>query len=156
MNKFLLAIALALSVIGIGDIFATPEQQKKSKETPKLEVKELPGDLSGFYTCKGQEVGGKNYSGIVVLTKKNDVYLMSWVVGGGSTFNGIAIRQGDQLAASWTIATEKGLVRGINLYQCKMSPTGPRLVGRWASVPGPGIQQSEVLTFLKKLEPEDD
>ena len=30
------------------------------------------------------------------------------------------------------------------------------LVGRWASVPGPGIQQNEELRFLKKLDPEED
>lgn len=112
-------------------------------------------DLSGYYTCKGQEAGGKNYSGIAILTKKSDVYLISWVVGGGSNFNGIAIRQGNTLAASWAIASERGLLRGVNMYRIESTANGPRLVGRWASVPGPGVQQNETLSFLKKLESDD-
>jgi hypothetical protein len=74
------------------------------------------------------------------------------MVGGGSTFSGVAIRQGDSVAASWALPAERGLIRGVNLY--KIEP-GPRLVGRWASAPGPGVVQSETLTFLKKLDPAD-
>jgi hypothetical protein len=110
------------------------------------------GDLSGYYTCKGQETGGKAYSGICQVTKKNDVYIVQWMVGGGAAFSGIGIRQGNNLAVSWTMPGEKGTVRGVNLYRVE---TGPRLVGRWASVPGPGLMQSETLTFLKQAEEED-
>ncbi len=119
------------------------------------EVRQEVGDLSGYYTCKGAEVGGKAYSGIAVLTKKNDVYSITWLVGGGSTFSGLAIRQGDTLAASWVIPGERGMVRGVNLYRIEPSAT-PRLVGRWATLPGPGIHQTETLTFLKKLDAEDE
>ncbi len=127
------------------------------KEVPKKsgDVREVPaeiGDLSGYYTCKGQEAGGKHYSGIAMLVKKNDLYLIQWVVSGGSTFTGIAIRQGDTLSASWAIPGDRGVVRGVNMY--KIEP-GPRLVGRWASLPGPGVLQSETLTFLKKMDPEE-
>jgi hypothetical protein len=37
----------------------------------------------------------------------------------------------------------------------KIDP-GPRLTGRWATIPGPGVIQSETLTFLKHLDEEDD
>ena len=40
-------------------------------------VKNVPseiGDISGYYSCKGVEAGGKAYSGIAVIMKKNDVY----------------------------------------------------------------------------------
>ena len=133
-------------------------------DNPKTDSKLAPGlrqtdaevvDLSGYYTCKGQEAGGKNYTGVVVLTKKNDIYLISWLVGGGSNFSGIAIRQGTTLSASWAIATERGLLRGVNMYRIESTANGPRLSGRWASVPGPGVQQTETLTFLKKLETDD-
>ena len=110
------------------------------------------GDVSGYYSCKGVEAGGKTYSGIAVISKKGDVYLVHWMIGGGSTFSGVAIRQGDNFAASWAITAERGLIRGVNLYHIE---PGPRLVGRWASAPGPGIVQSETLTFLKKLDPPD-
>lgn len=139
----------------------TPEPSPKDGEKkPKVEIKQpppLPPDLSGYYTCKGEEAGGKKYSGIVVLTKKGDVYVINWVVGGGSTFSGIGIRQGEQLAASWAIPNEKGqIVRGVNLYRIEGTTDGARLVGRWASLPGPGVQQQETLMFLKKLDPPDE
>jgi hypothetical protein len=110
------------------------------------------GDISGYYSCKGVEAGGKAYSGVAVIVKKSDVYLIQWMVGGGSTFSGIAIRQGETLAASWAMPGERGIIRGVNLYRIE---SGPRLVGRWASAPGPGVVQSETLSFLKKLDPED-
>jgi hypothetical protein len=146
-----------LIVLSSAQLFGSSENPEIGKSGPaprKIEA-EQP-DLSGYYTCKGQEAGGKNYSGIVVLTKKNDVYTIQWVVGGGSNFSGIAIRQGNQLAASWSIASERGLVRGINLYNVEASAAGPRLIGHWASIPGPGLQQAETLTFLKKLDDPDE
>jgi hypothetical protein len=144
----------ALELFGVTT--ANPQLAKEgASKTPKGRV-ETEADLSGYYTCKGQEAGGKNYTGICVLTKKNEVYLIQWVVGGGSNFSGIAIRQDNTLAASWAIASERGIVRGANLYRVESTSNGPRLVGRWASVPGPGVQQNETLTFLKKLDTEDD
>lgn len=110
-------------------------------------------DISGYYTCKGAEASGKNYTGIAVIAKKNDVYVIQWVVGVGNTFTGIGIRQGNTFAASWALGTDKGTVRGVNVY--KVEP-GPRLVGRWATLPGPGVTQSETLTFLKALEKEEE
>lgn len=110
------------------------------------------GDISGYYSCKGLEAGGKKYTGIAVIVKKGDVYIIQWMVGGGSTFTGVAIRQGDTLAASWALPAERGIIRGVNLYRIE---SGPRLVGRWASAPGPGVVQSETLTYLKKLELEE-
>ncbi len=51
------------------------------------------------------------------------------------------------------MAGDKGLVRGVNLYRIE---PGPRLVGRWATLPGPGYMQNESLTFLKDLEEEEE
>jgi hypothetical protein len=149
------SLFVVLSTLELFGSTANPQNPKGA--FPNLRQSEPDvADISGFYTCKGQEAGGKNYSGIVVLTKKNDVYLIQWVVGGGSTFSGIAIRQGGNLAASWSIPGERGIVRGVNLYRIESASGGPRLVGRWASVPGPGIQQNEELRFLKKLDAEEE
>jgi hypothetical protein len=109
-------------------------------------------EISGYYVCKGQEAAGKNYSGVAVITKKADIYVVQWMVGTGSGFSGIGIRQGNNLAVSWTLQSERGTVRGVNLYRIE---TGPRLVGRWATLPGPGVMQSETLTFLKSLEDDE-
>ena len=109
-------------------------------------------DISGYYTCKGVEAGGKPYSGVAVITKKGEVYLIQWMVGGGSTFSGVAIRQGTTFSASWALPGERGLVRGVNMYRIE---SGPRLVGRWATLPGGGVLQNETLTFLKNLDEDD-
>ncbi len=143
-------LRMLLVVATLGPLSANrPDTTQKSidKRGTEPEV----GDLSGYYICKGAETGGKNYSGVTVITKKNDVYLIQWVVG-GSTFFGIGIRQGNTLAASWAMPGDKGVVRGVNLY--KIEP-GPRLSGRWASFPGPGYMQNETLSFLKPFEADD-
>jgi hypothetical protein len=146
------SILLAMSALELFGAADNPQAKGPNIRQVETEI----ADLSGYYTCKGQEAGGKNYTGVVVLTKKNDVYLISWVVGGGSNFSGIAIRQGNTLSASWSLATERGIVRGVNMYRVENTSSGPRLVGRWASVPGPGVQQNETLSFLKKLEQVED
>jgi len=65
----------------------------------------------------------------------------------------VGIRQGNTLATSWAMIADKGaLVRGVNLYKIE---TGPRLTGRWATIPGPGVVQTETLTFLKNLDAEE-
>src|SRR6266403_217315 len=145
-----------LVVLSTLELFGTSANPQTGKAAPNPRPADTEvADLSGYYTCKGQEAGGKNYSGICVLTKKNEVYLIQWVVGNGSNFNGIAIRQGSTLAASWSIVSERGVIRGVNVYRIETANNLPRLSGRWASVPGPGVQQQETLTFLKKLDVED-
>lgn len=146
MSKMLL-VAAALASAQTANPGA-PIAKAERRPTVQPEV----ADLSGYYTCKGLETGGKTYSGVCLVTKKNDVYIVQWMVGGGAAFSGIGIRQGGNFAVSWTMPGDKGLVRGVNLYRVE---TGPRLTGRWASVPGPGIMQSETLTFLKNVEEED-
>jgi hypothetical protein len=149
------SLLIAFSTLELFGASANPEIAKATPPSVRP-VEPDVADISGYYTCKGQEAGGKSYSGVCVLTKKGDVYLISWVVGGGSNFSGIAIRQGSQFAASWSLPTERGIVKGVNLYRIEAGSNGPRLVGRWASVPGPGIQQQEVLTFLKKLDNDEE
>jgi hypothetical protein len=107
-------------------------------------------DITGYYACRGSEGPGKTYTGVAVISKKNDVYLIQWVVGVGAAFYGVGIRDGDMLSCSWALPGDKGVVRGANLYRIE---TG-RLVGRWTALPGDGRIRTEVLTFLKKLEEE--
>ena len=141
-----------LLVVAMGGIVANGPQIPllgKDKRGIQPEV----GDLSGYYICRGEEANGKKYSGVAVISKKGDVYVVQWVVGAGSTFTGVGIRTGNTLSASWAMNTEKGIVRGVNMYRVE---PGPRLIGRWATLPGNGMTQTETLTFLKPLDPEDD
>src|SRR5260370_40351073 len=120
MFSTILFVVSTLQLIGAT---ANPELAKNGPPSVRPVEPDM-ADISGYYTCKGQEAGGKNYSGICVLTKKSDVYLVSWVVGGGSNFMGIAIRQGKSFAASWSLTTERGIVKGVNLYRLE-SDSGP-------------------------------
>jgi len=108
-------------------------------------------DLSGYYVCEGQEGPDKGYKGIAVISKKGDVYLIQWVIGTGTSFHGVGIRNETTLSAAWAMPMgDKGtLVRGVNMYRIE---AGPRLIGRWATVPTDGTIRSETLTFLKKLD----
>jgi hypothetical protein len=108
-------------------------------------------DLTGYYICEGQEGPDKNYKGVAVITKKGDVYLIQWVIGSGTSFHGVGIRNDSTLSAAWAMPVgDKGtLMRGVNMYRIE---PGPRLVGRWATAPTDGTVRSETLTFLKKLD----
>ena len=113
-------------------------------------------DISGYYNCKGKEASGKGYTGVVILSRKGDVYMVQWVLQGGTSIVGVGIRQGASFSAAWALPKDGGItVRGVNVYRVEGTASGPRLVGRWASIPGDGQQQVEVLTFLKKLDPEE-
>lgn len=125
----------------------------KAKTAPQHSSDDM-ADISGYYVCKGKEASGKSYSGVTVITKRSDVYLIQWSIGAGATFTGVGIRQGNTLACSWAIPADKsGVIRGVNLYRIE---TGPRLVGRWATIPGPGHAQTETLTFLKSVDGDEE
>jgi hypothetical protein len=111
-------------------------------------------DLSGYYICEGNEGPGKQYKGIAVITKKNDVYVVQWVIGTSPSYAGDGLRTDNTFSAGWalTLGEKNSLIRGVNTYRIE---TGPRLVGRWATVPGDGTIRTETLTFLKKLEQDD-
>ncbi len=130
-------------------LLASPVSPQALNVLPNKVGLEEIADISGYYTCKGSEGSGKPYSGIAVIAKKGEIYIVTWVIGGASTFTGIGLRQGNNLAVSWALASEKGLVRGVNSYRIE---SGPRLTGRWATLPGDGVLRNETLTFLKNLD----
>jgi hypothetical protein len=150
IGSTLLAMAalgsLSLSPSGRSQTDARQEaaQEKETKPTPEI-------DIEGYYTCKGID-NLKNYSGIAVITKKEEVYVVQWMVAMGNGFYGVGIRQGNTFAVSWALPGDvKGVVRGLNMYQIEK---GPKLVGEWATLPGRGTVNRETLTFLKKLDAE--
>jgi len=148
-----LTFAVVLALMSSAPLeLATPDVKTPNGDKKMATLAPDVAEISGYYVCKGQEAAGKNYTGVAVITKKADIYIVQWMVGTGSGFSGIGIRQGSTLAVSWTLQNANGMVRGVNLYRID---SGPRLTGRWATLPGPGVMQSETLTFLKGLEEED-
>jgi hypothetical protein len=140
---------LALAALTTTDISNNGPGASKFDAKVSISKEKDVGDITGYYACSGQEGLGKQYSGVAVIMKKNDIYLIQWTVGIGGSYYGVAIRQGDTLAASWALPGEKGVVRGVNLYRIE---PGPRLTGRWAAIPGDGSMRTETLTFLKRME----
>src|SRR3954471_10371857 len=140
-----LAVVLAVMTSPLNLPTNDVKQPSPVGDKKKLAVAPDVTEISGYYICKGQEAAGKAYTGVAVITKKGDIYIVQWMVGTGSGFSGIGIRQGSTLAVSWTLQNANGMVRGVNLYRID---SGPRLTGRWATLPGPGVMQSETLTFL--------
>jgi len=126
-----------------------------------LALQDQIGDLSGFYVCKGKEANGKAYSGLATIARKGEVYVVSWLLHGGGHVQGLGVRQGDVLAIAWSAPGPGGtLAQGCNVYRIgpcegKGESCGPKLVGRWAAVPGNGQLQSETLTFLKAADAEE-
>ena len=49
----------------------------KVAKAEKAGLEQEVGDISGYYTCRGVETGGKAYSGVAVISKKNEVYVVS-------------------------------------------------------------------------------
>lgn len=118
-------------------------------DPPAKEKPEAPSaDIQGYYTCKGLEVGGKEYRGVTVVKRVEDTYIVTWVIGPQS-FTGAGILKGDVFSVGW-VQEQKGgvLIRGVTLYKV----AGKKLTGHWLTVPGPGVAQAESLTYLKGLE----
>jgi hypothetical protein len=125
-----------------------PDQPPVGKTEAKLAAKDV-GDITGYYTCRGVDGKGGSYTGIAVISKLKEVYVVQWTIGVGSAFIGLGIRQGETLAVSWAMPGDKaGVVRGINLYRIE---PGPRLSGQWATLPGNGMINTETLSLLKRL-----
>lgn len=143
---------LMLGVMMLAALSYADEARKDEAKPGKLQLQDQAGDITGFYECRGIEANGKPYSGMATIVRKGDVYLVSWMVGGGSSFAGVGVRQGDTFAVSWAVASQAGIVKGVNVYRID----GKKLSGRWATIPGPGALQSETLEWLKALPAEQE
>jgi hypothetical protein len=125
-----------------------PDATLGPKAEAKLAAKDV-GDISGYYTCRGTDGKGGAYTGVAVISKQREIYVVQWTIGVGSAFVGLGIRHGETLAVSWAMPGDKtGVVRGINMYRIE---PGPRMIGQWATLPGNGLINSETLTLLKRL-----
>ena len=141
------------SIVSIMAFFmAGLEPTQKDSPIKKIPAEEILFDIDGYYTCKGNEASGKTYTGVATIAKVNEIYVVSWNMG-LSSFSGVGIRQGENLAVSWSITAEGGKqIKGVNFYKIKQ---GPRLIGVWATLPGNGLMRRESLTFLKPFEKEE-
>lgn len=84
------------------------------------------GDLAGTYTVNGTGADGKTYQGEVVVTKRDEVYQMSWKIG-EENYDGVAVQSGNTLAAAYTTGTD-GKGCGTVVYKINDDNS---LEGKW-------------------------
>lgn len=95
-------------------------------------------EIMGYYTCEGQTLEG-TYSGVVVITKKRDTYLIRWIFQSGQRIIGTGMREGNSLWVGWSDQTTVGVCR----YRIELDKDKPKLVGDRGT--------NETMTFLKPL-----
>jgi hypothetical protein len=99
-------------------------------------------NLSGEYSCKGEDPDGTSYEGIATIEKVKDSYKIKWVVS-QEKYSGIGIQSGDTVSfAYWDAETKKDL--GISVY--KITEDGKVLTGKWVSYPGKTNLGKDVMT----------
>ena len=124
---------------------------KKPKDKIERRIEPQIDNIEGYYKMKGKEQSEppREYTGIVLLRKRADVYVVSWLTNEGSPSTGIGIRVGDTFATSSIITGSTGQpIKCVTIY--KITPNA--LTGTWATVPGSGQLGTEELRFLSKLE----
>lgn len=124
-------------------VLAGEAEDGKKEMKPDIVI----GDLDGFYSFKSKAASGTVQTGVAVVKKINDAYVVSWNTT-GNVIVGIGSRQGDWLSVGWAMEGEKGIVRGVSVY--KVGP-GPKLEGKYTTAPGNGRFLEDVLTFIKPL-----
>lgn len=135
LRSVIIAVALAWS----------PPPEAPAPDAKRVEL----ADLSGYYSCTGEDAAGKPYSGVCSILRRGDVYVVTWTVGSGQGFGGIGLRTGNSFSVGWALPSgESGLlIRGINTYT--IHPATRRLAGRWGTVPGKTSTGTESLEWLK-------
>lgn len=83
-------------------------------------------DLAGTYTVNGTGVDGKSYQGEVIVTKRDEVYQMSWTIG-SEKYDGVAVQRENTLAAAYTTG-EDGKGCGAVVYKINSDNS---LDGKW-------------------------
>lgn len=95
-------------------------------------------DITGIYTCVGENAHGNQYRGTVQITKVGDTYELKWTIAGRSHI-GLAIREGNILSSCWLAGGSGGIV----VYRIEK---GLKLVGRWSEFGTNGRVLTETLT----------
>jgi len=95
-------------------------------------------DIEGTYNCLGNPKSENEYRGTTRITKKDEVYIVTWAIG-KETHEGTGIRVGDTLSVVWR--NDKGEV-GVAVYIIRSKG---KLEGKWTGL-GSRYQSTENLT----------
>jgi uncharacterized protein (TIGR03067 family) len=100
-------------------------------------------DLAGTYKSETVEIDGKKSTTDVTIERIGDSYMVTYTRKGNLLFLGVGLRKGNLFALSWL---SEGKV-GISVYEIE---EGPRLVGEFTQLGGPGVLGRETLTRVVK------
>lgn len=102
------------------------ENSNSSSGGSSASTSSTSGDLAGTYTVNGKSADGKSYEGEVVITKRDEVYQMSWKIGAES-YDGVAVQKGNTIAAAYTTGDD-GKGCGAVIYKINSDNS---LDGKW-------------------------
>jgi hypothetical protein len=97
-----------------------------------------PADLTGTYSCRGQNFDGTSYEAIVEIVKHNDAYQVLWIIDDEVAALGMGVVQKDVLAVAYYAGAP-----GVVAYHVEGDG---RLVGQWTLAGADGTVVSETLT----------
>ena len=78
------------------------------------------------------------------IDRLGDAYLVTYKKGTVTAYVAVGIRQGDMFSLAWANAGQVG----VTVYRIE---AGPRLVGQYTHLGGPGILSQETLTPAKRV-----
>jgi uncharacterized protein (TIGR03067 family) len=114
---------------GSGLILATYERVKPKDQTI---------DIVGNYKSESTSINGQVLEASAVIERRGDAYLITFKKGDQLLYAAMGIRIGNHLSISWG---NRGQI-GVSAY--KIEP-GPRLIGQYTTLGGPGLIMTEVL-----------
>lgn len=147
---FRATLGITLYVFGLS-IHADTIPPLERVQPPVVSELDDDTDLSGCYTCSGMTPAsskgpGAKYTGVVMIQRIKDMYVVSWNTGGEMNSIGVGMRKGDTLSVGWKL---KDTV-GITVYKIN----GKILEGHYMSIPGSAHKSPERLKRVSRLEDE--
>jgi uncharacterized protein (TIGR03067 family) len=110
----------------------------------RIKAKEEVEDIVGVYRSESLEIDGSRHVAEAVIEKRGDAYIVAFKKGQVIAYIGVGIRQGDIFSMAWTSKGELG----VTIYKIEK---GPRLIGQYTELNGPGFLRTDVLTRERGL-----
>jgi uncharacterized protein (TIGR03067 family) len=110
----------------------------------RIRAKGEDEDLAGDYKSETLNGDGSKIVSDAIIDRVGDAYLVTYKKGQAVVFVGIGLRKGDVFCLSWI---NQGQI-GVSLYQIEK---GPKMVGYFTQLGGPGLLGQETLTRAKKI-----
>jgi hypothetical protein len=111
----------------------------------RMQSKDDHPDLTGAYRSVSTEIDGTKHVALTNIERMGNAYLVTYRKGPAVSYIGIGLRKGNTFCMSWL----SGGQIGVTLYDIE---DGPRLVGQYTQLGGPGFISQEVLTRIQNKE----